>query len=139
MCEWPQERSEGDEAVTALVSCLRSHDDKERQIMAIRTLERLGPSAQGAVPALIDVMKDGQIHTEAYVGRQWVPEALGRIAPGTPQAAGAITALSQALDVADVDLRPGCVAGTGSLRPRRQRSCSAAQGNGASEGLSGPD
>ena len=100
---------EADEAVAALVDCLRSHDDKERQVLAIRELMRLGSLAHAAVPALIDVMKDEQTNTEGYVGRQWVPEAIGKIAPGTPAAATAIEALSQALDVNEVDLRLGAL------------------------------
>ena len=101
--------AEADEAVTALTDCLRSHDDQKRQVMAIKALVRLGQPAHPAVPALIELMKEGQTKTAAYVGRQWVPEALGKIAPGTPFAAAAIDALAEALEVNDGDLRLGAL------------------------------
>ena len=96
---------EADEAIAALSASLRSSADPHRQIMAVKALVRLGPVAHPAVPALIEVMKEGQTNVKASVGRQWVPEALGKIAPGTPSANAAIAALADALDVEEVDLR----------------------------------
>jgi hypothetical protein len=101
--------TEADEAVAALMDCLRSRDDQERQALAVRALIKLGPAAHSAVPALIDTMRDGQTRTEAYVGRQYVPEALGRIAPGTRSAAAAVLALTEALDADESDLRLGAL------------------------------
>jgi hypothetical protein len=98
-----------DEAIAALRDCLRSRDDQERQVRAVKVLTRLGASAHPAVPDLIAIMKESQTKTASYVGRQWVPEALGKIAPGTPSAAAAIDALAEALDVNDVDLRLGAL------------------------------
>jgi HEAT repeat protein len=101
--------SEADEAIEALTDCLHSRDDDEQRIMAIQSLVRLGPTAHPAVPALIDIMKESYTKPEAYVGRHWVPEALGKIAPGTPSEATAIVALAEALDVNDDVLRLGAL------------------------------
>jgi hypothetical protein len=101
--------SEADEAIKALTDCLRVRDDNERRVLAIQSLVRMGPAAHAAAPALIDIMKGGYTSPEAYIGRLWVPEALGKIAPGTPSAATAILALTDALDVDDTDLRLGAL------------------------------
>ncbi len=51
------------------------------------------------------MMKDGPGKTHAHISSLSVPEALAKIAPGTPSAAAAIRALTDALDTSDVDLR----------------------------------
>jgi hypothetical protein len=98
-----------DEAVTVVTECLKSREDQERQVMAIQSLIRMGPRAHTAVPELINLMKSDQMRTEGWVGRRWVPEALGKIAPGTESAERAITALAEALDVDEADIRLGAL------------------------------
>jgi hypothetical protein len=85
------------EAIFALTEPLRLRADKATQAEAMKVLNRLGPLAHEAVPVLIAIMKEVRSPAGRPGAHQWVPEALGKIAPSSPSAQEAITALSETL------------------------------------------
>ena len=93
------------EAILALTEPFRSRADRETRGAAMKVLIRLGPAAHEAVPALIAIMKETGTPAESEVRYRWVPEALGKIAPGTPSADTAIAALAESLDTGPDGLR----------------------------------
>ena len=69
-----------------------------RRAAAARVLGEFGPAAVAAVPALISVVRENA-GTKAGLGDGGLAAAaLGRIAPGTPHADEAVTALTEALE-----------------------------------------
>ncbi len=86
------------EAVFALTEPLRLRADKATQAEAMKVLNRLGPLAHEAAPVLIGIMKEIRTPAARAGAHQWVPEALGKIAPGSPSAQEAIGALAGTLD-----------------------------------------
>ena len=97
--------TEADQAIDALVDCVRTRERDEQKAMALKALVRMGSTAQRAVPPLIAIMKESQMKPKAVVGRRWVPAALVKIARGTPAAAEAVRALGEQLEVDENDLR----------------------------------
>jgi HEAT repeat protein len=82
-------------AVPDLLSALGSPDAKIR-VLAARILSTLGPDATSAVPALVQLLKEPASQDVWNVNAE-AAEALGQIAPGTPQADQAVTALMESL------------------------------------------
>ena len=93
-------------AIPALIEGLKN-SDREIRFFAIKLLAEFGPQAKDAVPGLITVLNEpiGSDKSTAGGGRAFVTvfvgpaheaaTALGKIAPGTPQAAESIAALAR--------------------------------------------
>ena len=66
----------------------------------LHAIEDVGPPAVAAVPSLIWAHRRA-IETKNSMGSWRIPAALGRVAPNTPAAPGAVAALIRALDEKD--------------------------------------
>jgi HEAT repeat protein len=95
-------------ALEALRKALRTGPASRRQA-AEYGLALMGPAGWPAVPELIANMKevDGPSEFPGY-GRR-APYALGRVAPGSPNAGAALEALTAALGSRDIDTRRNAV------------------------------
>jgi HEAT repeat protein len=83
-------------AVAALIEVLRS-GPAQRKASAADALEEFGPAAIKAVPVLITMLEKAAASTAVNTDGETACQALARIAPETPAAIQAITALTAAL------------------------------------------
>ena len=81
----------------------------ERVSCAADGLEKLGPAAASAVPALITAYENVLNARQHVIGQNTIPKALGQLAPQSPRASGAISILTRALDSADKWVRMGAI------------------------------
>jgi HEAT repeat protein len=100
------------EVLSALVRMLSGKFD-ERLFAAAGAIGALGPPAEAAVPALIDAYKRLLDSHRSVIGQMAVPEALGRVAPGSSRAPDAVAILMRALDSSDRWIRRGAVRALG--------------------------
>jgi HEAT repeat protein len=112
-------------AVSSLVAALKSRDSEVR-LEVLRVLSQLGSRAVPAIPAFIAALKESadadrskaqpgaRGPREGMTGPAYVAaEALGKIAPTTPAAGEAVTALTEALASGPPDRRPSAASALG--------------------------
>jgi hypothetical protein len=95
----PRTRSAG-EVIATLAEVVQSEQASRRAGVA-DALGEFGPAAEPAIPALVQTLRDdlARKDDEPYFYGISAVRALGRIAPGTSSADGAISALIEALDL----------------------------------------
>jgi HEAT repeat protein len=109
------------DAVPALIEVLRGHD-AETLCLAASSLAEFRDAAGKAVPALLAILNrpDGMAAARPGTNRDpviSVVEALGRLAPGRPQAGECVSALMKVLQSADARRRAAAAAALGGFRP----------------------
>ena len=105
------------QAVAALTEVLRSGPPGRRP-SAASTLGRFGPEAAKAVSALADMLRDT---SEPFAEQTAFIVALGQVAPGTPSAQAAITALTEALKSKSAAKREAAAKAIERFGPERER------------------
>lgn len=97
----------GESTVSELVDVLNEDRSPYRRMLAVEALERMGPDAKDAVPALIEALDDPGVF-----GRFTVPNALAHIGPA------AVPAVEQALrEHGRSPVRSGCAKALGFMGP----------------------
>jgi HEAT repeat protein len=104
------------EAISALAQVVRS-GPPPRRAAAAEALARFGPAAASTVPALIGFLRETLSAKEATDAGDAAATALGRIAPGIPEAPSAVTALTDALKSGSASTRGGALRALGSFGP----------------------
>jgi HEAT repeat protein len=104
------------EAIAALVEVVRSGPPPRRGAAA-EALAEFGPAAASTVPSLISFLQETVSSKETSDAGDVAAKALGRIAPGTPEAPAAMTALKAALKSGSASTRGGAVRALGSFGP----------------------
>jgi HEAT repeat protein len=104
------------EVIADLTEGVRSSQPHRRYFM-IDALAEFGAAAEPAVPALIQVLREGlgSERGRRFFDGYWVGRALARIAPGTGRADEAVTALMEALRADRPDLRAVAVDALGAF------------------------
>jgi len=106
--------SGGREVITGLVEMLSS-DVAERTSSAAEGLGNLGPAAVAAVPPLIAAYDKALNSQQQRIGQSAIAAALGRIAPKSASAPGAVAILIRALDAKGWSVRLGAVQALGNF------------------------
>jgi HEAT repeat protein len=104
------------EAIAALAEVVRSGPAK-RRAAAAEALGRFGKAAAQTVPTLIDYLQSAVASAATTVDGHSAATALGEIAPGTPSAAVAVTALTAALKAPSALTRDGALEALRSFGP----------------------
>jgi HEAT repeat protein len=104
------------EAIAALTEILRS-GPPQRRAEAADALHEFGVAAAGAVPALITFLKEAAAIEFASDDGPSAARALGRLAPGSPSADAAVTALAAALKSGSGPTREAALTALSSFGP----------------------
>jgi hypothetical protein len=83
----------GDEAAVPVLIELLKDEDSDVRGEAARALGRAGPRARGAIPALVELVSDGQVNEVSV--HELAAEALGRMGRDARAAVPALLALSR--------------------------------------------
>jgi HEAT repeat protein len=95
-------------SIAALSEVVKS-GPAQRKASAAAALGEFGPAAVEAVPALITMLEQDVASKKLTIDGESASNALGRIAPGTPSASLAVTALATALKAESIATREAAI------------------------------